>query len=75
MPKLSVRVPEDLKKEMEEHKEINWSEVARRAFNEQLRKVELADELTSGSKLTEEEAVEIGEKIKKGMAEKHGLVE
>lgn len=74
MPKLSVRIPEDLKKEMEEHREINWSEIARKAFSEQIRKIELADALTSKSKLTKEGAKEIGEKIKKGIAEKHGLV-
>lgn len=73
MPKLSIRVSEDLKGEMEKHREINWSEIARKAFHQQLRKIELADKLVSESKLTKEEAKQIGEKIKKGIAEKHDL--
>lgn len=73
MSKVSVRVPEDLKKSMDEHEKVNWSEIAREAFREEIRKIELADSIASRSELTEEDAEEIGEKIKQGLAERHGL--
>ncbi|MFB6216785.1 MAG: hypothetical protein ABEJ72_07440 [Candidatus Aenigmatarchaeota archaeon] len=73
MPKVTVRVPEDLKEDMESHSEINWSEVARKAFSREVSKKQLADSIANESDLDELEAEEIGEKIKKGMAEKHGL--
>jgi len=65
---VSIRVPEDLKKKMEEHREINWSEVFRKAAWEYLDKVELADEIASKSKLTEKEAKKLAKKHKKSMA-------
>lgn len=74
MSKISVRVPEDLKKKMERHKEVNWSEVVRESIQDHLTKLELVESISSRSKLSEEEAEEIGEKIKKGIAERHGLI-
>jgi hypothetical protein len=34
MPNVTIRVPDDLKEEMDDHPEINWSEVARRSMRE-----------------------------------------
>ena len=73
MSKISVRVPDDLKKSMEERSEMNWSEVARKAFEKELKKLELADSIASKSELTAEDVEEIGEKVKKGIAEKHDV--
>jgi len=38
---VTIRVPEDLKGRMERCKSINWSEVARKAFEDAARKVEM----------------------------------
>ncbi|MFB6245858.1 MAG: hypothetical protein ABEJ03_05945 [Candidatus Nanohaloarchaea archaeon] len=73
MSKVSVRVPEDLKRSMDEHSKINWSVVARDAFREELRKIELADSIASESELTEEDVEEIGKRVKEDIAERHGL--
>lgn len=73
MSKVSVRVPDDLKKSMEERSEMNWSEVARKAFEKELKKLELADSIASKSELTAEDVEEIGEKVKEGIAEKHDV--
>jgi hypothetical protein len=73
MSKVSVRVPEDLKQSMDKHQKINWSEIAREAFRKELKKLELADSIASKSELTAEDAEEIGEKVKEGIAERHGL--
>lgn len=73
MSKVSVRVPEDLKQSMDKHQKINWSEIARDAFRKELKKIELADSIASKSELTAEDAEEISEKVKEGIAERHGL--
>ena len=73
MSKVSVRVPDNLTKSMEERSEMNWSEVARKAFEKELKKLELADSIASKSELTAEDVEEIGEKVKKGIAEKHDV--
>ncbi len=59
---------------MEEHNEVNWSSIARKAFSKQLKKIEIAESIASESELTEKKAKEIGEKVKEDMAKKHGLV-
>lgn len=74
MTNMTLAVPEDLQHIMQKHKEIKWSEVARQAMWEKARKLELMDKLLAKSELTEQDAEEIGHKIKHGIAKKHGLV-
>lgn len=38
---VTIRVPEDLKRRMEEHRDVNWSEVARSAFEETIQRQEM----------------------------------
>ncbi len=71
---MTLAVPEDLHKTMQKHKEIKWSEVARQAIIEKARKLELMDKLLAKSELTEQDAEEIGHKIKQAIAKRHGLV-
>jgi hypothetical protein len=59
---------------MKKHKEIKWSEVARQAMWLHAKKLELMDKLLEKSELTEKDAIIIGNKIKHGIAKKHGLV-
>ena len=73
MTNMTLAVPEDLKKIMEKHKEIKWSEVARNAMWEHAKKLEIMEKLVSKSRLTEKDALEIGRKIKEGIAKKHKL--
>ncbi len=73
MTNMTLAVPEDLKRIMDRHKDVKWSEVARHAMWEHAKKLELMDKLVSKSKLTEKEALEIGRKIKKEVARRHGL--
>ena len=73
MTNMTLAVPEDLKRIMENHKEVKWSEVARIALWEHAKKLELMDRLVAKSKLTEKESIEIGRKIKHEVAKRHGL--
>ena len=48
---------------MDEHPEINWSEVTRQAIQEKIEALEVMNELTSESELTERDVQEIVDKI------------
>lgn len=74
MTNMTLAIPEDLKKIMDRYPDIKWSEVARRAIWEKARKLELMDALAAKSELTEQDALEIGRKIRHGIAKRHGLV-
>jgi hypothetical protein len=63
MPTITVNVDDDLKDRMEKHPEINWSEVTRQAIQEKIETLEVMDELTSDSELTEDDVAEIADKI------------
>ncbi len=63
MPSITVNVDDDLKDRMEQHPEINWSEVTRQAIQEKIETLDVMDELTSESELTESDVAEIADKI------------
>lgn len=65
MPTITVNVDDDLKERMEEHPEINWSEVTRQAIQEKITKLELMDELTADSDFTNQDVDELADKINK----------
>jgi len=66
MPTITVNVDDDLKERMENHPEINWSEVTRQAIQKKIEALEVMDELTSESHLTESDVQEIADKINEG---------
>lgn len=68
MPNMTIRIPEDLKKEIDNHPEINWSEVARQSMWTYIRKLEVAEKIASESKLTEEGAEELSKNLKHNIA-------
>lgn len=70
MPTITVNVDDGLKERMEEHPEINWSEVTRQAIREKITKLELLDELTADSELTDDDVDRIAAEIDEG-ARKH----
>jgi predicted transcriptional regulator len=63
MPTITVNVDDDLKERMERHLEINWSEVTRQAIQEKIEVLEVMEELTSESDLTEGDVEEIADRI------------
>ena len=71
MPSMTLSIPDDLHELIKKHNEIKWSEIARRAMWEYANKLNLLDEMLDQSKFTEEDAVEIGKKIKKGIRTRH----
>ncbi|MEK6800660.1 MAG: hypothetical protein AABY05_01895 [Nanoarchaeota archaeon] len=67
MPNVTLSIPEEVYVVMKKHREMRWSEVARAAIVEQVRKLETMDKIASKSKLTMKDVEEINEKIKKGL--------
>ncbi len=74
MTNVTLAVPEDLHKIMEKHKDTKWSEVARQAMWAKAHKLEFMDKLLAKSELTEKDVLEIGTKIKHGIAKKHSII-
>ena len=75
MTNMTLAVPEDLHIIMRKHKEIRWSEVAREALWNQAKKLDFMDKILAKSTLTEKDALEIGRKVNKAVAKRHGLIQ
>jgi len=71
---MTLAIPEDLHKIMRKHQEIKWSELARRALWTHAKNLELMDGILAKSKLTEEDTLEIGRKVNREIAKKHGFI-
>ena len=64
MPNMTLSLPDDVYRIVKNHKEIRWSEVARRAIEEYAKKLSLLDTLTEKSELTGEDITDLDEQIK-----------
>ncbi|MGC9445232.1 MAG: hypothetical protein ACP5E9_09955 [Candidatus Methanospirareceae archaeon] len=67
MAEFKVVIPEDLKREMDRAPFINLSEVARAAIRAQVTKVARLKAIAARSKLSEQDALELGAEITKGL--------
>ena len=67
---MTLSVPQDLKKDMDAHPELNWSEIARIAIRAKLDLLNEIDRLASKSKLTQKDADEIADKINNAVAKR-----
>ncbi len=73
MTSLTLSVSKELKAMMDKHQDINWSEVARQSIIQKLTLLAKMDRMLKNSKLTEQDAIDIGRKINKSMAKKLGF--
>ena len=71
MPTITLSVNDELKKEMDQIRDINWSEVARAAIKIRVMQMRMLNELISKSKLTEKDALDIGKKINSSMHKRY----
>ena len=73
---LTLAIPDKLKREISGIKGVNWSEETRQFLEDRVKRLKILrkfDELTKDSDLTEEDVIEFGDKIKMGIAKRHGL--
>lgn len=75
MTSLTLSVSAELKRMMDEHPEINWSEVARQSIIQKLALLAKMDRLLKNSRLTERDALEIGRKVSRGVAKRIAAME
>lgn len=71
MVNMTLAVPKELKEEMDDFPEINWSEVARIAIKRKIEALRILREFSSESELTEEEALELGRKVNKALRKRY----
>jgi len=70
MATLSVSVSDGMKEKMEHMEEINWSAVARKAFEEKLEQVEFMRNIGNKSKLSKKDVEEISNKINRSVSKR-----
>ena len=68
MPNMTLSLPDDVYRIVKTHKEIRWSEVARRAIEEYAKKLSVLDAMTQKSELSEEDVMILDSSIKAGIA-------
>lgn len=71
MSTMTLAVPSDLRKQMDRFPVINWSEVARQAFLQCIKELQLLESITKDSKLTDKDVQELSHKIKHAIAKRH----
>lgn len=71
MVTMTLAVPNELRHKMEIFPEINWSEVARQAFNQKICDLEFLRQFKSKSKFTEDEALRLGAEVSKKLAKRY----
>ncbi len=70
MTNITLSIPGDLKSRMDAFAEINWSAVAREAFDEKIRDLELIKKFKAKSTMTEEDAIKLGRELNERLAKK-----
>ena len=70
MTTMTLAVPDEMKKRMDSFPEMNWSEVARQAFRQKIEDMEFLRKFKEKSKLTEADALRLGEEASKEVSNK-----
>ncbi len=71
MVNITLAVPEEIKKEMDEFPEMNWSAVAREAIKHRILLLKKFKAFAADSTMTEADAIELGRKVNRGLAKKY----
>ncbi len=70
MVSITLSIPEELRKKMREHDEINWSAIVRKTIEKRIGEIKWKEEMLKQlkeEKEFEKDALIIGDKIKEGM--------
>ena len=70
MVNITLSIPNELKQKMDTFAEINWSAVAREAFDEKIKDMEFIKNFKAKSKLTEEDALKWGAELNKNLTKR-----
>lgn len=67
---MTLALPDELHDKLRRHPEVKWADIARRAFQQELDKIDVLDMLLADSKMTDEKAIEWGRRIRHGAAKR-----
>ena len=70
MVNVTLSIPQELKHKMDDVAEINWSAVARQAFDEKIKDLEVIRKFRAKSTLTEEDAIKLGRNLNTNLAKR-----
>jgi len=70
MVNVTLSIPTDMKHKMDSFAEINWSAVAREAFDDKIRDMELIKKFKANSTITEEDALRWGKEVGKSLSDR-----
>ena len=68
MVNVTLSIPNELKQRMDIFAEINWSAVARQAFDEKIRDLEFIKKFKAKNTLTEADALRLGKEVSKSLS-------
>ena len=68
MVNVTLSIPNELKAKMDSFEEINWSAVAREAFDEKIRDMEFVRQFKAKSKISEEDALRWGKEVSRALS-------
>ena len=68
---MTLALPDTMKRRIEEHPEINWSEIARQAILKKIDELAFVREFTRDSTMTEEDAAKLGRQLNKKVAKRY----
>ncbi len=71
MPEIKITIPHELKVKMDSFPEINWSEVAQDAFVHFLADLQLFEDFSKNSRITERDALEWGRKVNAALVKRY----
>ncbi len=74
MTNITLSVPEELKRRMEQFRIINWSEVASEAFKKKVEQLRILESFTRESELTREDALRLGRKVNEALAKRYRVL-
>jgi predicted transcriptional regulator len=70
MVNVTLSIPDELKDKMDSFAEINWSAVAREAFAEKVRDLELIKRFKAKSTMTEQDAIRLGRELSEKLSKR-----
>ncbi|HLC57844.1 MAG TPA: hypothetical protein VJH95_04685 [Candidatus Nanoarchaeia archaeon] len=72
MVNVTLSIPQELKQRMDGLEEVNWSAVARQAFDEKIKDMEFIKKFKSKSTLTEGDALRLGKEVSRALSNRLG---
>jgi hypothetical protein len=68
MVNVTLSIPNELKQKMDTFAEINWSAVAREAFDEKIRDMDFIKKFRAKSTITEQDAIKWGKEVSRALS-------